>query len=192
MIDPARPHHDGSPLHVSHADPALGDEVTVRLRVPAHYGPVVRVVVRSNPDHEPAWVEAVHDGTAEGWEWWSARIVVANPRHGYRFHLVAADGRVEVLSQAGLSDIDALDAQDFALVAGNPPPTWMTDTVLYQIFPDRFARSAAADDRPAPPWALPAAESEPTARRALLAPRALRQRPGGRGRRSSGGRTPPA
>ncbi len=161
MIDPARPHHDGSPLHVSHADPALGDEVTVRLRVPAHYGPVVRVVVRSNPDHEPAWVEAVHDGAAEGWEWWSARIVVANPRHGYRFHLVAADGRVEVLSQAGLSDIDALDAQDFALVAGNPPPTWMTDTVLYQIFPDRFARSAAADDRPAPPWALPAAWDEP-------------------------------
>jgi len=154
------PHHDGSPLHVSDDTPALGDEVEVRVRVPAGYGPVVRVLVRSNPDHEPAWVEAVRAGEASGWEWWSARIVVANPRHGYRFHLVHEDGRTEILSQAGLSDVDALDAQDFALVAGNPPPSWLDEAVLYQIFPDRFARSAAADERPTPEWAIPAAWDE--------------------------------
>ena len=28
--------------------------------------------------------------------------------------------------------------------------------VVYQVFPDRFARSAAADDRPTPAWAVPA------------------------------------
>ncbi|WP_454118454.1 glycoside hydrolase family 13 protein [Microbacterium lacticum] len=156
-----RPHHDGSPLYVSHADPRLGDDVAVRLRVPDGYGPVARVLVRSNPDHEPAWVEAVRDGAADGWEWWTATIRVANPRHGYRFHLVLADGRVEVLSQGGLSDVDALDAQDFALVAGNPPPSWMDDTVLYQIFPDRFARSEGADARATPQWAIPARWDEP-------------------------------
>ena len=48
----------------------------------------------------------------------------------------------------------ATDAVDFALVAGNPPPSWTTDVVMYQIFPDRFARSAAADDRPR--WIDPA------------------------------------
>ena len=156
-----RPHHDGSPLHVSHDAPRLGDTVTVRLRVPAGYGPLARVLVRSNPDHEPAWVEAARDGAVDDWEWWTAHIVVANPRHGYRFHLVLADGRVQVLNQGGLSDIDALDGQDFALVAENPPPAWMDDTVLYQIFPDRFARSAAADARPAPEWAIAAAWDEP-------------------------------
>ena len=157
MIDPTCPHHDGSPLYVSHPDPALGDEVTVRLRVPRAYGGVDRVVVRSNPDHEPAWVEAECDGERDGWHWWSARIVVANPRHGYRFHLVRSDATVQILNQGGLSDVDVLDAQDFALVAGNPPPPWMADTVLYQIFPDRFARSDAAADRPLPQWAIPAA-----------------------------------
>ncbi|MFM9745859.1 glycoside hydrolase family 13 protein, partial [Streptomyces brasiliscabiei] len=59
------------------------------------------------------------------------------------------------------SDIDALDAQDFALVAENPPPPWLADTVIYQIFPDRFARSPAAEARPAPPWARPAAWDDP-------------------------------
>lgn len=155
------PHHDGSPLHVSHDAPAIGDHVDVRLRVPEGFGPLTRVLVRSNPDHEPAWVEAVRDGVSAGWEWWTARITVANPRHGYRFHLVHTDGAVQVLNQAGLGDIDALDGQDFALVAENPPPSWLADAVMYQIFPDRFARSAAASGRPAPEWAIPAAWDEP-------------------------------
>ncbi len=150
------PHHDGSPLYVSNSSPEIGDEVTVRVRVPVGYGPLERVLVRSNPDHEPLWVEASLDGESDGWEWWSARIVVANPRHGYRWHLVHDGGRVEILSQGGLSGIDTLDAVDFALVAGNPPPSWTSDVVMYQIFPDRFARSAAADDRPTPEWAIPA------------------------------------
>lgn len=158
---PLRPHHDGSALYVSDERPALGDEVAVRVRVPVGYGPVVRALVRSNPDHEPAWAPATRDGVRDGWEWWTARIVVANPRHGYRFHFVLEDGRVEILNQGGLSDIDGLDGQDFALVAGNPPPSWLDDTILYQIFPDRFARSASADARPAPAWAIPAAWNDP-------------------------------
>src|SRR5215831_18958688 len=111
-----RPHHDGSPLHVSNPDPRLGDTVEVRLRVPEGFGDVARVIVRSNPDHEPLWVEASRDGSIDGWEWWSAEIVVANPRHGYRWHLVMADGSTWDLSQAGLSRLEPLDAFDFALV----------------------------------------------------------------------------
>ena len=156
-----RPHHDGSPLYVSNENPAIGEVVEVRVRVPEGYGPIARVFVRSNPDHEPAWVEASVDGVVDGWQWWTAPIEVLNPRHGYRFHLVHNDGRTEILSQGGLSDIDALDAQDFALVAGNPPPAWLAEAILYQIFPDRFARSRAADERPVPGWAIPVAWNEP-------------------------------
>ena len=36
-------------------------------------------------------------------------------------------------------------------------PDWGRDGVIYQIFPDRFARSAAAAERETPAWALPAA-----------------------------------
>ncbi|UUT34832.1 glycoside hydrolase family 13 protein [Microbacterium elymi] len=150
------PHHDGSPLHVSATDPALGDEVVVRLRVPSGAAPVARALVRSNPDHEPVWAEASHDGDADGWQWWSARIIVANPRHGYRWDLIHADGSTSTLSQGGHSRLEALDAVDFALVAGNPPPEWLGGAVMYQIFPDRFARSAAASDRRWPDWAIPA------------------------------------
>ncbi len=155
------PHHDGSPLHVSTLTPALGDEVEVRLRVPDGFGDVTRVLVRSNPDHEPQWVQASCDGAVDGWQWWTATITVANPRHGYRFHLVLADGSSCALNQAGLTFTEPLDGFDFALVAGNEPPQWMQDAVMYQLFPDRFARSAAADDRPEPAWAIPSEWRDP-------------------------------
>lgn len=157
----ALPHHDGSPLHVSDSAPSLGDVVAVRLRVPAGYGPLAAVRTRSNPDHEPEWDDAEAIGTADGWDWWQARVTVRNPRHGYRWMLQHEDGRVEWVNQTGLHTIETLDAEDFALITSPPPPAWLNESVMYQVFPDRFARSAAADERPTPAWAIPAAWSDP-------------------------------
>ncbi|MGO4680892.1 glycoside hydrolase family 13 protein [Microbacterium sp. 2MCAF23] len=150
------PHHDGSPLHVSDDAPALGDVVRVRLRVPAGYGPIAAVRTRSNPDHEPEWTDAERIGSADGWEWWEAPVTVRNPRHGYRFLLQHEDGRIEWLNQTGIHRLETLDAEDFALVAEPAPPAWLHESVMYQVFPDRFARSAQADEHPTPDWAIPA------------------------------------
>ncbi|HCS61991.1 MAG TPA: glycoside hydrolase family 13 protein [Microbacterium sp.] len=149
------PHHDGSPLYVSDLAPELGDVVTVRLRVPFDYGPLAAVRTRSNPDHEPEWTDAVRIGAADGWEWWHAPVTVRNARHGYRFMLQHADGAVEWVNQTGIHRLETLDAEDFALVAHPAPPAWMNESVMYQVFPDRFARSAQADEHPAPDWAIP-------------------------------------
>lgn len=149
------PHHDGSPLYVSDQAPELGDVVTVRLRVPAGYGPLAAVRTRSNPDHEPEWTDAVRIGAADGWEWWKAPITVRNPRHGYRFVLQHVSGAVEWLNQTGIHRLETLDAEDFALVAQPAPPAWINDAVMYQVFPDRFARSEQADEHPTPDWAIP-------------------------------------
>jgi len=155
------PHHDGSPLHVSNLAPRLGDVVTVRLRVPAGYGPLAAVRTRSNPDHEPEWTDAVRVGSADGWDWWEAPVTVRNPRHGYRWLLVHESGRIEWLNQTGLHTIETLDAEDFALVATPAPPAWLADAIMYQVFPDRFARSAQADRHPTPEWAIPASWDTP-------------------------------
>ena len=42
-------------------------------------------------------------GSADGWDWWEADVVVRNPRHGYRWMLQHASGRVEWLNQSGLA-----------------------------------------------------------------------------------------
>ncbi|GAA1524122.1 alpha-glucosidase [Agromyces terreus] len=155
------PHHDGSPLHVSNAAPALGDAVRVRLRVPEAFGPLAWVGTRSNPNREPRFAEASVIATVDGWQWWEAAVEVENPVHGYRWLLVGADGRQHWLNQLGLSGTETRDRDDFRLVAHEPAPAWAASSVMYQVFPDRFARSDAADARPAPDWAFPAEWSDP-------------------------------
>lgn len=155
------PHHDGSPLYVSTLTPVLGDTVTVRLRVPVGYGPLTSVRVRSSRDNEPEWGSAARVGDGDGWDWWEAAVTVHNRRLGYRWLLKHEDGRIEWLNQSGLSSIETVDAEDFALIAHPAPPAWLFDAVMYQVFPDRFARSDAADARVAPDWAIPAEWDEP-------------------------------
>ena len=52
---------------------------------------------------------------------------------------------------------EVTDTADFRAVAHPPVADWVTDAVVYQVFPDRFGRSTAADDRALPAWAKPAA-----------------------------------
>jgi alpha-glucosidase len=172
----ALPHHDGSPLYVSSQEPALGDVVTVRLRIPAAFGPVSMVRTRSNPDQEPRFTDAYLLGTADGSAWWAADLLVENPVHGYRFLVTLAEGGHRWLNASGLHDIETLDSEDFKLVAHPAPPAWAASSVMYQVFPDRFARSAAADHRAAPDWAIPAAW-----------PDAVDQQPPGRSHQFYGG-----
>ncbi|WP_157246778.1 glycoside hydrolase family 13 protein [Nonomuraea typhae] len=151
-------HHDGSPLYVSDPSPGLGERVEVFARTADALG-TRRVFVRSTPDGEPCFTEALIDRVTPGETWWRATLRIANPECGYRFLLHTVTGPLW-LTAAGLSRTEVTDAADFTLAAFPPPPAWAADAVIYQIFPDRFARS----DRPRgplPSWARPAAWDEP-------------------------------
>jgi alpha-glucosidase len=150
------PHHDGSPLYVSTQTPVLGERVTVRVRIPHSLGPVENVRTRSNPDHEPRFTVATKIASLDGWDWWEAEVEVENPIHGYRFLIALADGSKTWLNASGYHRIETLDSEDFKLLTYPAPPDWGKTSVMYQIFPARFARSAAADGRELPDWAEPA------------------------------------
>src|SRR5690606_6799938 len=146
-------HHDGSARYVPQQASGLGEQVTVFVRVPVGAG-VDRVHVRTTPDGEPCFIEAVIDRRTPTEVWWRAEIEVRNPVTGYRFLLDGAGGP-RWLNGLGVFAHDVPDNTDFRLVAYEPPPAWARDAVIYQIFPDRFARSASAADREPPEWAIP-------------------------------------
>ena len=156
-----QPHHDGSPLYVSTQEPTLGDVVRVRVRIPHAFGPVAWVRARSNPNREPRFAEASVVAAQDGWDWWQAEVEVENPVHGYRFVIELRDGARWWLNASGLHDIETLDAEDFKLLATPAAPGWAASSVMYQIFPDRFGRSAEADERELPEWAIPAEWDDP-------------------------------
>ncbi len=174
-----QPHHDGSALHVEGTTAALGERCRLRLRVPQVWGSASRVWVRSVQDAEPRYDEAVRldaaegtqgagaadggsgvgrAGSADGWVWWEASMLQVNPVALYRFviEVPGSDGPVYWhLNNQGLHNRDTSDYHDFRRTTAIAAPDWSRDAVLYQVFPDRFARSAAAGEHPSPEWAVP-------------------------------------
>jgi alpha-glucosidase len=150
------PHHDGSPLYLEHEAPALGWPVKVRLRTWAG-DPVESVWIRTTYDAEPTFHACAVVEHDEHSVWWEGELPVHNPVTHYRFLLADTDGDQRWLTAAGVVEHDGPDTFDFRVTVHEPAPDWGRDGVVYQVFPDRFARSAAADQRPVPGWAVPAA-----------------------------------
>jgi len=162
----ARPHHDGSSLYVDNQAPRLGEPVTVRVRVP-HAARIAEVHVRQLWDAEPTFTAATVERHTEVEDWWAVEVTCHNPVTPYRFLLQGDDGAYLWLNGTGLHRRDVPDAGDFRLVTYAAPPQWALDSVVYQVFPDRFARAkdAAPVTDIAPDWAVPASWDEPVAAR---------------------------
>jgi alpha-glucosidase len=148
----ALPHHDGSDLYVLERPDEPGGEATVRVRVPASGG-VERVFLRYVGDGEPRAVAAERDEETGAETWWRASFPVTKQRGHYRWLLDGEDGYTWVTG-AGLLANDVGDAGDFILPLDRGGPEWHLGSVVYEIFPDRFARAGAASFADQPEWAV--------------------------------------
>ncbi|MDQ0754192.1 glycoside hydrolase family 13 protein [Arthrobacter sp. B3I4] len=148
------PHHDGSELHAPQQT-ALEAPVRLRLRIPEVWGSADRVWLRSVHDGEPRYDAAAGLGAADGWAWWEAETTMTNPVLRYRF-LLESGGRYWNLNAQGLFSRDVSDYADFRLTTFPAAPPWLRRGTLYQVFPDRFARSSRASEHTPPDWAVPA------------------------------------
>lgn len=161
-VDPlpliSQPHHDGSALYVPHSPTKLGDQVTVRLRVPRPAG-VSTVSVRLVNDGEPRFVPATIESEGEHEVWWSATLTADNPTLNYRFLLDGGPTGVRWLNAAGLWHRSVPDHADFKVTIHEDPPAWAKEAVVYQVFPDRFATTGKFSGNP-PSWAKPATWEE--------------------------------
>ncbi len=153
----SEPHHDGSALYVANPAPELGETVPVFLRVPRESG-VGEVHLSHVVDGERLLAPATVDRTDEWDTWFRADLPVHNPVATYRWLLDGGAHGFQWLNGTGLHARQVTDAADFRLAAFAPPPDWGQDAVLYQVFPDRFAKSR---ERDAPEWAIPAAWDAP-------------------------------
>ncbi len=153
----AVPHHDGSATYVSGLAPEVGDTVSVFLRVPKASG-VKQALLRTFIDGEQALTQTVVDRETEHEVWLRGEFRVENPVVGYRWLLDGVPNGYQWLNGEGVHAHDVTDAADFRVTTHPAPPAWASDAVLYQVFPDRFAKSV---DRPAPDWATPQSWDDP-------------------------------
>jgi len=149
----AQPHHDGSETYVRQRPDELGDEAVVRVRTPR--GAADDVLLRYVRDGEPRAVRARVDEETERETWWRASFPVTNPSTPYRWLLVGADESWTWLNGLGSVRHEVPDADDFVLALGDGP-AWHLSSVVYEIFPDRFAKGTSGSEPQTPPeWAIP-------------------------------------
>ena len=130
----------------------------LRLRVPRGTG-VDRIALRYTDDGEARFAVAERDGEDGADEWWTARFAVQNPVVSYRWLLGGGDVGYAWVNGLGVVTHDVPDADDFVLSVRRPAPDWHLESVVYEIFPDRFARGGV--DAAAPAWAIERAWDEP-------------------------------
>jgi alpha-glucosidase len=147
----AEPHHDGSELYMLERPDELGGKATVRLRAPQ--GAAGRVLLRYVRDGESHTVEATVDEEREGETWWRASFPVANPTVRYRWLLAGGETGYAWVNGYGTTRHEIAGADDFVLAPGPGGPAWHLSSVVYEIFPDRFATTGAGGEPPE--WAVP-------------------------------------
>ena len=148
----ASAHHDGSPLYVSDSAPTLGDTITVRLRIPRSWSPDF-VGLRWIHDGEGQVTSAVRTADDSADVWWEAPLHIRNPLAKYRWVLSGGNVGYGWLNGTGWHDHDVTDADDFKISASPAVPQWALASVVYQIFPDRFASSGRRYELPE--WTIP-------------------------------------
>ena len=156
------PHHDGSSFYVSSQSPAIGDFVRLKIRIHQSIGQVTKVSVRYSDNGEAFFSKRGKPTPGEdGWVWWEVSVPIKNPIVNYRFLIELVDGGAYWLNTQGLFVVEPTDSEDFRIVTFAAAPSWSKKSVMYQIFPDRFARSEAANQRATPNWAIKKNWSDP-------------------------------
>jgi alpha-glucosidase len=150
-----QPHHDGSALYVPNQNPKLGERVKLRIRIHDALGKVAEVRVRFSESGEAFPTDKAKVFKRDGrWTWYENTITIHNPKMNYRFYIKLADGNVLWYNTQGLAVLNQPDTLDFRLNTFSSAPAWGKSAIMYQIFPDRFARSAKADAHKTPKWAI--------------------------------------
>ncbi len=135
---------DGTQEFVSIPNPKLRDIVTIRIRM-YEDAPVKHVLLRTVPNGAERIVEAEYEKTENGLIYYAAQIEINEARIQYQFYLVC-DSIVYYYNQRGITTYIPDQSCDFVLLAGYRQPSWVKDSVFYQIFPDRFCNGDTSND----------------------------------------------
>ncbi len=145
--------HTGTRDHVSNPNPALAEKVTIRLEVPAAGDPE-QIVLRSIPNGEQQFQKMSLVASRGSMNFWEADLLVNEPRVPYRF-AIQTEGQIWWLNAAGVSSQVPFALFDFKLLADFSEISWLSSSVFYQIFPDRFANGDPSNDPNGPIEAYP-------------------------------------
>lgn len=135
---------DGSIYFVSSPEPELGETVTIKLRMYAD-APIKHVLLRSVPDGVERLTEMTRAEEVHGLVYYSGDLRITEYRMQYQFYLVCED-IIYYYNQKEITTYIPDQTYDFVLLTDYRQPSWVKNSVFYQIFPDRFYNGNPEND----------------------------------------------
>lgn len=117
--------------------------LTIRLRV-AQGSPVKAVYVRCAPEGSGRFWQMTRVESKQGFDIYSLQFQLNWKIFNYQFFLLTQQDETYWFNSMGIDTCHPVNHHDFRLNADPQLPDWVTDTVFYQIFPDRFYNGNAA------------------------------------------------
>lgn len=135
---------DGTQCFVSNPQPKLYETVTIMLRA-YEDAPIQHVFLRTIPNGAELLVEAKKTKTEHGLAYYAAELKMTENRMQYHFYLVC-DDIVYFYNQKEITTYVPDHTYDFVLLADYRQPSWVKNSVFYQIFPERFCNGNPDND----------------------------------------------
>lgn len=135
---------DSSAEFVSCTKPAIGDSVTVRIRMYSE-SPVKAVILRAIPNGGEYHKAMRKAEVSHGLVYWEGELPMIESRMQYQFYIACEDA-IYFYTQRGITTYLPDHSYDFVLLADYVQPEWVKDAVFYQIFPERFCNGDKSND----------------------------------------------
>ena len=129
---------DTTETYVCPFPPQLGEEMEIALLVASGAplcGATLRTIENGIDHHYPM----VQQGTQGGWLRFTARLRLTQPQLHYHFTVKDCAGGIRYFTRSGVTSVYPDESTDFHLDTADDVPDWVSRSVFYQIFPDRFS-----------------------------------------------------
>lgn len=128
---------DSTKHFVSKPYPRKGDTIQISLRVKEN--PILQqIFLRYKKQGVEIVEEMTKTETLNGLAYYQADALCLDDYLSYQFYLTTKEA-IYFYTQAGISDYLPDDSHNFKIYTDYDAPEWLSQTVFYQIMPDRFA-----------------------------------------------------
>ncbi len=127
---------DGTDCFVSIPCPKLNDKVKISIRF-YQDSPIEHVYLHLLVNGTRELVELTKDKTENPFIYYSCEITINQPRLQYHF-ILSDNDTLYFYNQKEISTFFVEPNDDFVLIADYDQPSWVKESVFYQIFPERF------------------------------------------------------
>jgi alpha-glucosidase len=127
---------DGSKLFISKENINLKDTIEISIRLSV-LNPIKAVYLRYTRNGEESILPMNKGRVEHNFVYYEAELFINQPFINYHF-IMATEDSCYFYNQKGLYDYIISEEYDFKIVAGYNQPSWVKNSIFYQIFVDRF------------------------------------------------------